>query len=99
MGPDCDIECTDDQGYFVDEDDGDVKSVLIIPVFRCLEEVGQDSYKAWFGYNNPNPNNVYIESINENHVQDSTRVVTGVTPPTKFIASKYGSVTYAFEVG
>jgi hypothetical protein len=96
VGPDCDISCKDFQGYFVDVDDGTNISSPINPIFKCLEQVGADSYQAWFGYSNPNPNNVYITATSENAIHINGTVSATYTPPTKFII---GDVEYAVSIG
>ena len=97
VGPYCDIECMDDQGYFVDNDDGDIVNSSVVPRFRCLEQIDSDNYKAWFGYENHNPNNVYIKLKGENSIyMNKTRVSIDTNPPTKF---ESGIVKYAMAIG
>lgn len=96
VGPYCDIECTDEQGHFVDDEDGDIINAQIVPKFRCVQQIDSEHYKAWFGYENPNPNNVYIRNKGENSIYKGTEVVPDLTQPTKFIP---GNVKYSVVVG
>lgn len=80
----------------MDVDDGTNISSPIVPIFQCLEQLGADSYQAWFGYSNPNPNNVYITAASENAVYSNGVVSSEYAPPTKFII---GDVTYAAVIG
>ncbi|XP_060596109.1 uncharacterized protein LOC132750181 [Ruditapes philippinarum] len=100
VGPKCDIQCMDDQGRFVDDADGDEITYAIVPLFRCLEEVDTNLYKAWFGYRNPNPNNVYITSKSENTVYYNGTEISDQKHPTKFIPSRQlPEVEYSFFIG
>lgn len=96
MGPDCDIPCADYQGYFVDQDDGTNITMPIVPVFQCVEDAGAGEYVAWFGYSNPNPNNVRIPLVSENAIYFGSNVDNVFAPPTKFIPA---DVEYAVFVG
>lgn len=51
---------------------------------------------AWFGYTNPNPNNVRITLTSENAVYNGSVLDAAYSPPTKFIP---GTVEYALSVG
>jgi hypothetical protein len=81
----------------VDDHDGEVVNSSVVSVFRCVENIGSDNYKAWFGYQNFNPNNIYIKLKGENSIYiNKRRVTTGTSPPTKFIS---GTVKYAMVIG
>ena len=96
MGPYCDISCTDNQGYFRDDHDGSVVTATITPVFRCVEELGNGLYTAWFGYTNTNPNNVYITSLAENAFYRGPSEDTEFSPPTQFLSQ---TVQFAVKAG
>lgn len=96
VGPDCDIPCADYQGYFVDMDDGTNITRPIVPKFQCVEDVGGGEFVAWFGYSNPNPNNVRIPLASENAFYFANNIDSTYTPPSKFIP---GNVEYAVSVG
>lgn len=80
----------------MDVDDGVNIIAPIVPVFQCVEMLGVNSFQAWFGYNNPNPNNMYITAASENALYANGTVSTIYTSPTKFII---GYVEYAMVVG
>ena len=86
----------DYQGYFVDNDDGTVVTAPITPVFQCLQDLGTGLFTAWFGYDNTNPNNVYIESLGENAIYRNGAVDKELAPLTKFIPQ---AVDFALAVG
>ncbi len=38
----------------------------VIPVLNCIEELGKDKYRAWFGYENKNDGSVLLDQESEN---------------------------------
>ena len=96
VGPDCNIPCVDDQGQFVDPNDGTDESFPVIPAFACVEQDNSGnttSYTAWFGYTNENSNNIYLSGTGENTI---VGVANFTVPVTKFEPRE---VTYAFSLG
>ena len=86
----------DDQGRFVDPNDGSDESFPVLPVFACVEQddSGNSSvYTAWFGYVNNNTNNIYLSGTGENSI---IGISNYTVPITKF---EPRAVTYAFSLG
>ena len=91
VGPDCNISCVDDQGIFVDPNDGTDDRYPVEPVFECVELDGSGNYTAWFGYINNNTNNIYLSGTGENVIVGANFSVS----VTKFEAKR---VTYFFSI-
>ena len=83
----------DQQGEYGDSQDGPAGSFPVEPLFTCYTEETPGLYTVWFGYNNPNPHNVYISDEGENYVYSPQ---TSVMPPTQFAP---GKIPYAFSIG
>ena len=97
VGPHCNISCIDDHGHYADPNDGMVDNAEIVPIFQCIHTAdGGQTFTAWFGYRNPNPNNIYIPSPYDNGFFDGTALLNDTSPPTKFIP---GEIPFAVKIG
>ena len=60
VGANCNINCVTAHGQYRDPRDGDWEREPVEPILNCLSRDDDGSIRAWFGYHNKNPHNVYL---------------------------------------
>ena len=77
VGDNCDIDCVTAHGQYRDSRDGNWDAEPVEPILNCLSRDDDGSTRAWFGYNNKNPHNVYLSVGPDNRF---TRPYLELTP-------------------
>lgn len=91
VGTKCDIDCMTTNAMYKDYRDGYLGNNAIIPFLHCFKKFSNGTVVVWFGYDNKNSHNVYINVGPDNQF-------TRASPPSGIadfvkIANREGSVT------
>lgn len=61
VGDRCEVVCHTDNAHYSDPRDGNMNKGAVIPMVNCVSSESSEYVLVWFGYNNTNTHNVYLQ--------------------------------------